>query len=298
MTSMPSMPSVPLMRASPSLAASSTGVSPAAASASAAGTSAPEASRTVPSPISASAQCASGARSPEQPSKPYSCTTGVMPCEIVGEQLRGLAADAGVTGRQRREPQQHQRPDHLALHLGAGARGVRATSDRWSWARMSVGMCRVASAPNPVEMPYAGVGAAASSFDHRAGARVDRGQGSVVVRRRCPCLAGADGRDVLGADAPTSTVTGAGLVAVDMAFHPDGPGVQPRPSRYRRRVFGLLGGSTPSMSSGGLAARTSRSSAQTNRGLPIVRSLDRQPVDGAAEGRRPPALGDARGRAP
>ena len=37
------------------------------------------------------------------------------------------------------------------------------TSDRCSWARISVGMCRVARAPNPVEMPYAGVGAAASS---------------------------------------------------------------------------------------------------------------------------------------
>ena len=37
------------------------------------------------------------------------------------------------------------------------------TNDRCSWARISVGMCRVASAPKPVEMPYAGVGAAASS---------------------------------------------------------------------------------------------------------------------------------------
>ena len=81
MTSMPSMPSVPLIRASPSLAASSTGVSPTAASASAAGISAPVASRTDPSPISASAQCESGARSPEQPSEPYSWTTGVMSLE-------------------------------------------------------------------------------------------------------------------------------------------------------------------------------------------------------------------------
>ena len=37
------------------------------------------------------------------------------------------------------------------------------TSERCSWVRISVGMCRVASAPNPVEIPYAGVGAAASS---------------------------------------------------------------------------------------------------------------------------------------
>jgi hypothetical protein len=43
------------------------------------------------------------------------------------------------------------------------------TSDLCSWARICVGMCRVASAPNPVEMPYAGVRAAASaSTDERA----------------------------------------------------------------------------------------------------------------------------------
>ena len=35
--------------------------------------------RTVPSPMIASAQCASGARSPEQPRLPYSPITGVMP---------------------------------------------------------------------------------------------------------------------------------------------------------------------------------------------------------------------------
>ncbi len=39
----------------------------------------PSASRTSPSPMSARAQCASGARSPEQPSEPNSCTTGVIP---------------------------------------------------------------------------------------------------------------------------------------------------------------------------------------------------------------------------
>ena len=52
---------------------------PAAARASPAGTSAPPATRTVPSPMAASAQWASGARSPEQPSDPYSRTTGVIP---------------------------------------------------------------------------------------------------------------------------------------------------------------------------------------------------------------------------
>ena len=58
---------------------------PAAARASAAGTSgpvaapSPAATRTVPSPMAASAQWASGARSPEQPRDPYSRTTGLIP---------------------------------------------------------------------------------------------------------------------------------------------------------------------------------------------------------------------------
>ena len=81
--SIPSMPSVPLTRARPSFSASTTGVMPAAASASAAVAccSVPSAPRTVtgPSPIAASAHADSGARSPEQPSEPYSWTTGVMP---------------------------------------------------------------------------------------------------------------------------------------------------------------------------------------------------------------------------
>ena len=59
-TSMPSIPSVPLISARPSLASSSTGSSPAARSASAAGIGVPCASRTSPSPISASAQCRAG----------------------------------------------------------------------------------------------------------------------------------------------------------------------------------------------------------------------------------------------
>ena len=78
-TSMPSIPSVPLISARPSFSRSTTGARPAARSASAAGMRAPCASVTSPSPVSASAQWASGARSPEQPSEPCSWTTGVMP---------------------------------------------------------------------------------------------------------------------------------------------------------------------------------------------------------------------------
>ncbi len=81
------------------------------------------------------------------------------------------------------------------------------TSDRCSWARISVGMCRVASAPNPVEMPYAGVGAAASSST-TARAR------SIAARAASLSTTGAPSRATAttssGASAPTSTVTGAG----------------------------------------------------------------------------------------
>ena len=76
---MPSMPSVPLMRARPSFSPSFSGVMPAAARASAAASSSPSVVRTSPSPMATSAQCDSGARSPEQPSEPYSRTIGVMP---------------------------------------------------------------------------------------------------------------------------------------------------------------------------------------------------------------------------
>ena len=158
------MPSVPLISARPSLAASSTGVSPAAASASAAGIRVPAASRTSPSPISASAQCDSGARSPEQPSEPYSRTTGVIPC---------ASSPASSCAVSRRTPvwpvaSVESRSSISARTTSRSTSGpepaaCERTSERCSWARISVGMCRVASAPKPVEMPYAGVGAWASS---------------------------------------------------------------------------------------------------------------------------------------
>ena len=153
-TSMPSIPSVPLIRASPSLAASSTGSRPAAASASAAGSSVPVASRTSPSPISASAQCDSGARSPEHPSEPYSRTTGVIPW---------LSSDAISCAVSRRTPvcpvaSVESRSSIRARTTSRSTSGpdpaaCDRTSERCSWARISPGMCRVASAPKPVEMP-------------------------------------------------------------------------------------------------------------------------------------------------
>ena len=110
---------------------------PAAASASAAAAASPSASRTSPSPISARAQCASGARSPEQPSEPYSCTTGVMPA------LSRAASVSAVSGRtpvwpvaRVRQAQQHQRARRpRARPRGPSPAACERTSERCSWAR-------------------------------------------------------------------------------------------------------------------------------------------------------------------
>ncbi len=150
----PSIPSVPLISARPSFSASVTGSMPAAASASAAGCSRPAASRTSPSPINASATCASGARSPEQPSEPNSRTTGV---------IRALSRAASVRAVSTRMPVRpvasvdsrssiSDRTTSVSIS-GPEPAACERTSERCSWARRSGGMCLVASAPKPVEMP-------------------------------------------------------------------------------------------------------------------------------------------------
>ena len=78
-SSIPRMPSVPLIRARPSLAVSVSGSIDAAPSACPAGTRSPVAVQTSPSPTNARPQCASGARSPLAPSEPCSGTTGSSP---------------------------------------------------------------------------------------------------------------------------------------------------------------------------------------------------------------------------
>ena len=90
---MPSMPSVPLMSARPSLAISVSGSIPAAASAVAASPRVPSRDCSSPSPISASAQCASGARSPLAPSEPCSGTIGTSPA------LSSATICSATTGR-------------------------------------------------------------------------------------------------------------------------------------------------------------------------------------------------------
>ncbi len=201
------MPSVPLISARPSFSASSTGDSPASLSASAAGRRTPWASRTLPSPISASAQCESGARSPEQPSEPYSCTTGVMPALSIpaivvavragrrcGRSRASRAAAASAPGRPRARPRGRCR--RRASGSATAAAG-----------RASGGMCRMASAPNPVETPYDGVAAAASrSTDSRA--RVIAATASGAISTPSPCRATATTSSNERGPTPTATVMG------------------------------------------------------------------------------------------
>lgn len=153
-TSMPSMPSVPLMRARPSFSSSSTGSMPAAASSPSAGFSTPSGPVATPSPIRTSAQCDSGARSPEQPSEPNSRTTGVMPA------LSRAAMVCATSGRTpvRPEASVFIRRNISARTTSRSTTGpipaaCERTSDRCSWARSSGLMCRTASAPKPVDTP-------------------------------------------------------------------------------------------------------------------------------------------------
>ena len=204
-TSIPSIPSVPLISASPSLAASSTGARPAAARASPAGINVPEASRTSPSPISASAQCESGARSPEQPSEPCSRTTGVMPWWSRSARSRAVCRRTPV----RPVASVESRSSISARTTSRSTSGpepaaCERTSERCRRARISVGMCRVASAPNPVETPYAGVSAAASSSTT---ARARSIAASASSPSRTPAPPRATATTWSGARGPTPTST-------------------------------------------------------------------------------------------
>ena len=114
----------------------------------------PAASRTGPSPIKASAQCASGARSPEQPSEPYSCTIGVMPADS------SAAYVVATTGRTPVRPVASVE-SRSSISARTTSRSTSSPepaaceriSPRCSASRFSTGMCSVASAPKPVDTP-------------------------------------------------------------------------------------------------------------------------------------------------
>ena len=121
--------------------------------------------------------------------------------EQPGEQAGGLDPDPGVAGGQRREPQRST--------SGPEPAACERTSERCSWARISAGMCRVASAPKPVETPYTGSSdAASSSMTSRA--RAIAASASSVRWTGAPSRATA--RSSVNETGPTPTPT-AGPVA-------------------------------------------------------------------------------------
>ena len=144
---------VPLMSARPSFASSTIGASPPARSASRPGAYAPRPSPR-PSPISASARCASGARSPHAPTEPCDGTCGRRPCRASRRAARSsrharrsspapACSHEGPSWRaRRRRGRDRRRRTRGCGPASAGARppapGGRLRDDR----------------PNPVLTPY------------------------------------------------------------------------------------------------------------------------------------------------
>jgi hypothetical protein len=153
-TSIPSIPSVPLISARPSFSASTTGSIPAAASAGPEGRQAPSRSRTSPSPMTASAQCASGARSPEHPSEPYSCTTGVSSALSRSAYAWAVLTCTPVRPVARVDSRSSIRARTTSVSTsGPEPAACERISPRCKAARCSTGMCLLARAPKPVETP-------------------------------------------------------------------------------------------------------------------------------------------------
>ena len=148
------MPSVPLMRARPSFSARVTGANPASARAWAAGRRRPPASRASPSPIRTSATWASGAKSPEQPSEPNSCTTGVTWALM-------SAAYAWAVDARTPDTPEHRLPRRDTIIARTTSTSTSAPTPA-AWLRISE-RCRsrrcsgemkvVANAPKPVDNP-------------------------------------------------------------------------------------------------------------------------------------------------
>ncbi len=95
-----------------------------------------------------------GARSPEQPSEPYSWTTGVIPAFSSAAYACAVSVRTPVrpVARVDRRSSISARTTSRSTS-GPEPAACERTRLRWSWARSSVGMCRVASAPKPVETP-------------------------------------------------------------------------------------------------------------------------------------------------
>ena len=229
-TSIPSIPSVPLISASPSLAVSSIGSIPAAASASAAGNDPPEPSSTEPSPISTSAQCASGARSPLAPSDPYSGTTGVSPAPS-SERIR-----SATTGRAPEHPiaSVRARSSIIARTTSRSTGGpipaaCERTSARWSATRASAGIRTSASDPNPVVIPYAGSSDAARATTTAALRSIAARASAPKIDRRVACARPQPLPQRTPRRRPSDTTAGS------RALHP-----RPVPGPHLERALGRL----------------------------------------------------------
>ena len=116
-----------------------------------------------PSPIRASAQCASGARSPLAPSDPCSGTAGASPALSIATIV------SATSGRAPEHPIEsvRARSSIIARTTSVSTGGpmpaaCERTSARWSSARRSAEIATLASDPNPVDTPYAGSPPAAS----------------------------------------------------------------------------------------------------------------------------------------
>ena len=118
---------MPLISARPSFARSVSGSIPASASASAAGRRRPSASLTSPSPISASAQCASGREVAAGAERAVlGDDRGDAGVQQPQDGLGDLRPGPRVPHRERPGPQQHHRPHDLPLDRLSHPGGVRA----------------------------------------------------------------------------------------------------------------------------------------------------------------------------
>ncbi len=240
---MPRMPSVPLMRASPSFSTRSTGVRSAAAKASDAGRRRPS-TTTSPSPRRAIAAWARGARSPLAPRLPYSGTTGVMPA--FNRSTKALAN----RGRAPLRPMVsvRARSSTMARTTSSSTGGpmpaaCERTSASCKAVRRSAGMATVASAPNPVEMPYLGSPSANRSTTARdsairasAFAVIDTAARWRATETTSPIVVSYPSSSTDGFEPSTSTV--ASVMAFAPPQFPDrwqgGPLPPPVTSRYQR----------------------------------------------------------------
>ena len=150
------MTGVPLMRARPSLAFSSTRGMPALAMASAPGRTCPPNSAS-PSPIMGSTMWARGQRSPLAPTEPFSGMTGWTPRLSMAARVSGMTALApekpfrSEFRRSRRIPRTASRGRGVPTPTASARIRLTWRSEIWS-----SGIATSAKRPKPVLMPYMG----------------------------------------------------------------------------------------------------------------------------------------------